>query len=169
MTIQLQEYQLLTDLYELTMAQSYFQEKHNDRPLSASSSGSIPPTGIFCFLRIGRVLRYLEEFSFFHRSARQTPSLRHLCGFLPGNTSKLTLLRRSEGYSRRRLFFRDEPVLEVTAPIIEAQLVETLIINQMNLQVLIASKACPLRSGSPGSPGHRFFAAPDTRMDAGMM
>lgn len=40
-----------------------------------------------------------------------------------------------------RLFFVDEPVLEVTAPIIEAQVVETFVINQINLQTLIATKA----------------------------
>jgi nicotinate phosphoribosyltransferase len=40
-----------------------------------------------------------------------------------------------------RIFFTDEPVLEVTAPIIEAQLVETFIINTVSLQSLIAGKA----------------------------
>lgn len=40
-----------------------------------------------------------------------------------------------------RLFFKDEPILEVTAPIIEAQLVETYVINAINLQVAIATKA----------------------------
>jgi nicotinate phosphoribosyltransferase len=40
-----------------------------------------------------------------------------------------------------RLFFKDEPVLEVTAPIVEAQIVETFIINQINFQSLIATKA----------------------------
>jgi nicotinate phosphoribosyltransferase len=40
-----------------------------------------------------------------------------------------------------RLFFVNEPLLEVTAPLIEAQLVETFIINALNLQVMIATKA----------------------------
>ena len=40
-----------------------------------------------------------------------------------------------------RLCFADEPVLEVTGPIIEAQLVETYLINQINFQSLIATKA----------------------------
>ena len=40
-----------------------------------------------------------------------------------------------------RLFFADEPVLEVTAPIIEAQLAETYVINQVNLQTALATKA----------------------------
>jgi nicotinate phosphoribosyltransferase len=40
-----------------------------------------------------------------------------------------------------RLFFKDEPVMEVTAPIVEAQIVETFIINQINFQSLIATKA----------------------------
>ena len=40
-----------------------------------------------------------------------------------------------------RLFFADEPVLEITAPIIEAQMAETYVINQMNLQTALATKA----------------------------
>ncbi len=40
-----------------------------------------------------------------------------------------------------RLYFADEPAVEVTAPIIEAQLVETFIINQVNLQSMLATKA----------------------------
>ena len=40
-----------------------------------------------------------------------------------------------------RLYFANEPVLEVTGPIIEAQMVETFIINQVNLQTLLATKA----------------------------
>jgi nicotinate phosphoribosyltransferase len=43
--------------------------------------------------------------------------------------------------SEGRLFFTDEPLLEITAPIIEAQLVETYVINQMNLQTALATKA----------------------------
>ena len=40
-----------------------------------------------------------------------------------------------------RIFFKDEPILEVSAPVIEAQIVETFIINQLNLQIMMATKA----------------------------
>ena len=58
-----------------------------------------------------------------------------------------------------RLFFVDEPVLEVSAPIIEAQLVETYVINQVNLQSTLATKAGPLRLGRP-RPRHRRLCFP---------
>jgi len=40
-----------------------------------------------------------------------------------------------------RLYFTDEPAVEITAPLIEAQLAETFIINQVNLQSMLATKA----------------------------
>ncbi len=53
----------------------------------------------------------------------------------------LEILREVWAIPEGRLFFKDEPVLEVTAPIVQAQIVETFIINQFNLQSLIATKA----------------------------
>ena len=52
-----------------------------------------------------------------------------------------------------QIFFKDEPVLEVTAPIIQAQIVETFIINQIHLQTLIATKAarCVYAAAWPAS------------------
>ncbi|MDZ4230830.1 MAG: nicotinate phosphoribosyltransferase, partial [Dehalococcoidales bacterium] len=67
-----------------------------------------------------------------------------------------------------RLFFVDEPVLEVTAPIIESQIVETFIINQMNLQCLIASKASRCVQASHGRSVVDFSLRRTQGIDAGM-
>lgn len=55
--------------------------------------------------------------------------------------SRLRFTGDVHGIPEGRLFFKDELILEVTAPIIEAQLVETFVINAINLQVSIATKA----------------------------
>ena len=66
------------------------------------------------------------------------------------------------------MFFKDEPILEVTAPVIEAQLVETFIINQINLQSLITTKAARCVHAA-GSRGVVDFALRRTHgVDAGM-
>ena len=170
MTIQLQELPLLTDLYELTMAQSYFQEKHNDPATFSLFIRKYPPhRGYFVSCGLEGLLRYLEEF---HFSAEAIDKL-HRCGIFADSFLEHLKTLRFSGEVRAipegRLFFRDEPVLEVTAPIIEAQLVETLIINQMNLQVLIASKAARCVQAARGRQVIDFSLRRTQGLDAGMM
>ena len=67
-----------------------------------------------------------------------------------------------------RLFFTDEPILEVTAPIIEAQVVETLVINQVNLQTLLATKASRCVYAARGRPVVDFGQRRAHGIDAGL-
>ncbi|MGH7831340.1 MAG: nicotinate phosphoribosyltransferase, partial [Candidatus Binatia bacterium] len=67
-----------------------------------------------------------------------------------------------------RLFFKDEPVLEITAPIIEAQLVETFVINQINLQTLIATKAARCVHAAGGRSVVDFSLRRTHGIDAGL-
>ncbi len=133
---------LFTDLYELTMAQVYF-----DQGMFAPATFSLfirnhpPNRGYLVFAGLEDVLDYLEALNF---DGDQVGSLRsqgifseEFLGYLAGLRFRGSVRAMPEG----RLFFADEPVLEVTAPIIEAQLAETYIINQVNLQSLQATKA----------------------------
>ena len=133
---------LFTDLYELTMAQVYF-----DQGMFAPATFSLlirnhpPSRGYLVFAGLEDALEYLEELSF---DDEQMESLRsqgifseEFLEYLGGVRFTGSVRALAEG----RLFFADEPVLEVTAPIIEAQLAETYIINQVNLQSLQATKA----------------------------
>jgi nicotinate phosphoribosyltransferase len=67
-----------------------------------------------------------------------------------------------------RLFFKDEPVLEITAPIVEAQIVETFIINQINFQSLIATKASRCVHAACGRDVVDFSLRRTHGIDAGM-
>ena len=67
-----------------------------------------------------------------------------------------------------RLFFKDEPIVEVTAPIIEAQIVETFIINQINFQSLIATKAARCVHAARGRAVVDFSLRRTHGIDAGM-
>ena len=133
---------LLTDLYQLTMAQGYFHSKKVE-PATFSLFVRAYPShrGYFVSAGLEDVLNFLEEFAFqpedidFLRSTKIFAN--DFLEFLKGLRFTGEVWAIPEG----RLFFKDEPILEVTAPIIEAQLVESFIINQVNLQSLIASKA----------------------------
>ena len=67
-----------------------------------------------------------------------------------------------------RLFFCNEPVVEVTAPLIEAQVVETLLINQVNFQSLVATKASRCMAAAQGKTVIDFGFRRAHGIDAGI-
>ncbi len=133
---------LLTDLYELTMAAAYHRRRMFAPATFSLFVREYPPNrGYFVNAGLEDVLAYLESFAFSPDDLAYLESLRLFPGdflrYLEGVRFTGDVVALGEG----RLFFRDEPVLEVTAPIIEAQLVETFVLNAVNLQVAIATKA----------------------------
>ena len=133
---------LFTDLYELTMAQAFFNQGMFAPATFSLFIRQYPPNrGYLVFAGLEDVLEYLAELSFSNTSLDYLRSegifSKDFLDYLGGVRFTGSVRAMPEG----RLFFADEPVLEVTAPIIEAQLAETFIINQLNLQTLLATKA----------------------------
>jgi len=133
---------LFSDLYELTMAASYFEEEKFEESTFSLFIRQYPTDrAYFVAAGLEEVLHYLETLGF------QEDDLAYLetTGlFKPRFLDYLKDLRfTGEVYAlpEGSIFFKDEPILEVTAPIIEAQLVETFVINAINFQTLIATKA----------------------------
>ena len=133
---------LFTDLYELTMAQAYFKQGMVGPATFSLFIRNYPPhRGYFVFAGLEDVLDYLAKLSF---SSSSLAYLRSTGIFSEDFLDHLGNLRFTGGVRAMpegRLFFADEPPMEVTAPIIEAQLAETFIVNQINLQTLLATKA----------------------------
>ena len=133
---------LFTDLYELTMAQAYYRNEMFAPATFSLFVRSYPPNrAYFVSAGLKDVLEYLSLLSFGDRAVDYLRSTsifgEDFLEFLRGVRFTGSVRAIPEG----RLFFADEPILEVTAPIIEAQLVETYIINQVNLQSTLATKA----------------------------
>lgn len=160
---------LLTDLYQLTMAQSYFREQRSGDATFSLFIRSYPLNrGYFVSAGLSDVLDYLESFAFERDAIEYLAAqklftedfLRYLAGLrFTGNVWAIP-----EG----KIFFKDEPLLELTAPIIQAQIVETLIINQLHLQTLIATKASRCVHASGGRPVVDFALRRTHGVDAGM-
>ena len=160
---------LLTDLYQLTMAQSYFCEGHNEPAVFSLFIRKYPPhRGYFVSCGLEDVLGYLESFHFTPRAIDLLYGTRILSDDFLSYLSTLRFTGAVRAIPEGRLFFRDEPVLEVTAPIIEAQLVETYIINQMNLQCMIAGKAARCVDAARGRSVVDFSLRRTQGTDAGM-
>lgn len=133
---------LFTDLYELTMAQAYFQqEMHQPATFGLTVRGYPPNRGYLVSAGLDDVLDYLARLRFDDEAIAYLDSLgMFTAGFLD-YLKGLHFTGSVRAIPEGRLLFADEPVLEVTAPIIEAQLAETYVINQMNLQTSLATKA----------------------------
>ncbi len=140
---------LLTDLYELNMAASYLR-RGMVAPATFSLFVRTLPEGWGFLVACGleRCLEYLESLRF------EDEDLEYLRehGY-PEDTLEAFRALRFTGEVRAipegRVFFDDEPLLEVTAPLPEAQLVETYLLNQVTYQTAIASKAARCRIVAP--------------------
>jgi len=133
---------LVTDLYELTMAACYFDNDMFEEATFSLFVRNYPPARrYFVAAGLEDVLQYLVELRFEQEDLDYLESTEL---FKPTFLSYLEKFRFSgdvDALPEGRLFFAQEPILEVTAPIIEAQIVETFIINAVNLQAMIATKA----------------------------
>src|SRR4051812_6700662 len=135
------ETSLLVDQYEITMAASYHRLGRNEPAVFEHFVRRIPPNRdwlVVCGL--GPTLRLISELRF---GPRELDFLRSLdcnddfLGYLEGFRFSGDIDAMPEG----TIAFANEPIVRVTAPLIEGQLIETLLLNQINFQTMIATKA----------------------------
>ncbi len=150
---------LLTDLYELTMAQSYFAEGMDGEATFSLYIREYPPDrGYLVAAGVGDALDCLAALSF---NAESVAYLRDTGIFTEDFLEYLGDFRFTgcvRAMPEGSLFFTDEPVLEVTGPIIAAQLAETIVINQIQYQTLLATKSARCVQAAEGRPIADFAA-----------
>ena len=142
---------LLTDLYQLTMGQGYFNEGKHEQ-LAAFDIFFRPNKLITYSVAAGmqQAAEYLENFRF---AEDDISYLRSLGVFTEDYLAYLSGLRfTGDVYSVREgeIVFPYEPILTVKAPMIQAQLVETALLTFINHQTLIASKAAKICAAAGG-------------------
>jgi nicotinate phosphoribosyltransferase len=136
------EVPLLADFYLLTMAAAYFANGNNDTACFSMFARRMPPRrGLLVAAGLERLLEALEHFRFAPRILEYLESLRLFTSEFLGFLGELRFSGEVWAMPEGTIFFATEPVLEVCAPLIEAQLIETLVLNQVGLGSLIASKA----------------------------
>ena len=160
---------LLTDLYQLTMAQSYWQSKKCEPAAFSLFVRSYPPNrGYFVSAGLQDVLEYLQDFAFGPEAVDYLHSTRMFAADFLDFLKELRFTGEVWAIPEGRLFFKDEPILEITAPIIEAQIVETFVLNQINLQALIATKAARCVHAARGRAVVDFSLRRTHGIDAGL-
>ncbi|MBM4263161.1 MAG: nicotinate phosphoribosyltransferase [Deltaproteobacteria bacterium] len=160
---------LLTDLYQLTMAQAYFQSRRAGAATFSLFVRTYPQNrSYFVSAGLQDVLTYLSELHFDDTDIDYLRSKRLFADDFLEFLQTVRFTGEVWAIPEGRLFFRDEPVLEITAPIIEAQLVETFIINQVQLQSLIATKAARCVHAAQGRSVVDFSLRRTHGSDAGL-
>lgn len=142
---------LCTDLYELTMLQGFFERGMQDTAVFEFFARRLPDCRNF-YLAAGleQALDYLERLRFEQAELDWLDGLglfrRDFLDYLAGLRFTGDVDAMAEGTP----FFADEPILRITAPLPEAQLVEARLINLLHFQSLIASKAARVVLVAPG-------------------
>ena len=142
---------LTTDLYQLTMAQAYYAEGLTGQAVFDLFVRRLPPSRnylVACGLE--SILDLLENVRF---ESRDLEYLGGLGRFTPEFIAKLGDFRfKGDVYAMPEgtVFFPNEPVVEVVAPLPQAQLVETYLLNQITFQSAVASKCARVVAAADG-------------------
>ncbi|WP_299486579.1 nicotinate phosphoribosyltransferase [Acaryochloris sp. IP29b_bin.137] len=144
------DYSLLTDLYQVTMSACYVNEKLAERPASFELTVRRMPSGYGYLIAMGlaQVLDYLQNLRF---SGEQIEYLKQtdLLTAAPAHFWEMLAQGRFTGdvwaVPEGTAVFANEPFLRIEAPFWQAQWIETFLLNAINYQTLIATRAARLR------------------------
>ncbi len=164
---------IATDLYQLTMAAGYLANGRQDDVASFELFvRKFPANRSFLVLAgIQQALEYLQNLRF---SAEEISYLKSLPVFAHVSEDFFVYLKNfrfsGEVWAMQEgtIFFPNEPVLRITAPLIEAQIVETFLLSTINFQTMIASKAARIVEAANGRSVVEFGTRRAHGMDAGL-
>lgn len=160
---------LLTDLYELTMAASYQRRGMNESATFDLFVRDLPARRNFMVVAgLEQALSYLEQLRFDDDSLGYLDSLGMFDKAFLSYLSELRFSGDVWAMPEGEIAFAREPLLRVTAPLIEAQIVETFLLNCMTFQTMVASKAVRVAIASGDRTFIDFSLRRDHGADAGL-
>jgi len=159
---------LHTDLYQINMAESYWADGiHNKKAVFELYFRKLPfGNGYAIFAGLERMLDYLRNFRF---SESDIAYLRDEVGYKEDFIEYLKDIRfTGDMYSmvEGELVFANEPIVRIEAPLVEAQLIETALLNIVNYQTLIATKASRIKQIIKNEVAMEFGTRRAQEMDA---
>lgn len=150
---------LIVDLYELTMAAGYFENDLNPRSTFEMFVREMPQHRSYLVAAgLQQVIEYLLNFKFEKEEIqylRQIPSFKHVSNEFFGYLSKLRFTGDVWAIPEGQIVFPNEPLLRVTANLIEAQIIETYLLSVLNFQTMVASKSARVVHAANSDGRHR--------------
>ena len=148
---------LHTDLYQINMGYAYFKDGvHERKAYFDVYFRKIPFGGGYAvFAGLQKVIEYLNSFEFTDSDIEYLAGLGYEDDYLQylkqmKFTGSIRSVREGE------IVFGNEPLIRVEAPLIQAQIIETAILNIVNYQILIATKAARIKHLCPNEPCMEF-------------
>ena len=148
---------LHTDLYQINMGYAYFKDGvHERKAYFDVYFRKIPFGGGYTvFAGLQKVIEYLNSFEFTDSDIEYLAGLGYEDSYLQylkqmKFTGSIRSVREGE------IVFGNEPLIRVEAPLIQAQIIETAILNIVNYQILIATKAARIKHLCPNEPCMEF-------------
>ena len=159
---------MMMDFYEMTMSYGYFHQPNRDvRVAFDLFFRSVPDQGGYAiFAGLQHVIEFVENLSFSDADIayfrKQNLFSEEFLDFLRGFRFRGDIYAMPEG----TIIYPNEPLMTIVAPIIDAQLVETAILAQINHQSLVATKASRIVRAAEGRKVADFGARRAHNMDA---
>ena len=142
---------LMTDMYPLTMMQGYFDQGMNETAVFEFFVRQLPCNrGFLVSAGLEQVLEYLETLKFTPRELDWLKGCGHFRGDFVDSLAGFRFTGDVDAMPEGTVFFADEPLIRITAPLPQAQLIETRIINLLQFPTLVATKASRMRLAAPG-------------------
>ncbi len=144
---------LYTDLYELTMSQAYFfSNKKNDEVCFDYFFRKNPFKGGYTiFAGLSDFLSLLKNFIFTENNLKYLSTIGFHKDFIE-YLKKFKFKGKIYAFKEGEVIFPEEPVIRIEGNIIECQLIETLLLNIINFESLIATKTCRIVYAANGKP-----------------
>jgi nicotinate phosphoribosyltransferase len=160
---------LLTDLYQLTMCAAYFEEGRDEQASFELFVRNMPPNRSYLIVAgLESALDYLENVRFSPEALAYLQEQKQFSAAFLDYLANFKFTGDLHAVPEGTLVFPNEPLLRVTAPIIEAQFVETYLLNALNFQTLVASKAARIVLAAQGRAVVDFSLRRTHGTDAGM-
>ena len=162
---------LSTDLYELTMAAAFLEAGIADRTATFDVSiRNLPPErGYLVTAGLEQALAYLQEFRFFPETLEYLERSGHFRQEFLDYPGGMRFTGDVDAIPEGTAYFPPGPLLRITAPIIEAQVVETYLLTTLTYQTMIASKAARITDAARGRDVVDFSPRRDHGPQAGLL
>jgi nicotinate phosphoribosyltransferase len=144
---------LLTDLYQLTMLQAYVEKGMGEPAVFELFVRKLPPSrGFLMAAGLEQLLEYLEQLRFLPEEVEWLRTTGRFSTSLLDYLATLRFTGDVHAMPEGTIFFPDEPIVRITAPLPQAQLVETRLMNLVHFQTVVASKAARSVLAAAGKP-----------------
>ncbi len=161
---------LLTDLYQLNMVQAYLESGQTGTAVFEFFVRKLPRTRSFLVAAgLEQALQYLENLRFSADELSWLARCGRFSSRLIDYLADISFTGDVHAMGEGTVFFPNEPILRITAPLPQAQLLETRLINILHYQSLIASKAARMVLLAPGKLLVDFGLRRAHGADAGLM